>query len=70
MIELAQIARAAKRSLAEVLPELQAAGLAACPGRAEVFSDGCTRSCSGPSWTTTAGSRWRARCTARGFGPT
>jgi aminodeoxyfutalosine synthase len=40
MIELAQIARAAKRSLAEVLPELQAAGLAACPGGgAEVFSE-------------------------------
>ncbi|MCK7496193.1 MAG: hypothetical protein MZW92_38620 [Comamonadaceae bacterium] len=40
MIELAQIARVAKRSLAEVLPELQAAGLAACPrGGAEVFSD-------------------------------
>jgi len=40
MIELSQIARAARRSLAEVLPELQAAGLAACPGGgAEVFSD-------------------------------
>ena len=40
MIELAQIARVAKRPLADVLPELQAAGLAACPGGgAEVFSD-------------------------------
>ena len=40
MIELAQIARAAKRSLAEILPELKAAGLTACPGGgAEVFSD-------------------------------
>jgi len=40
MIELAQIARVAKRPLAEVLPELQAAGLAACPGGgAEVFSE-------------------------------
>ena len=40
MIELAQIARVARRPLAEVLPELKAAGLAACPGGgAEVFSD-------------------------------
>jgi aminodeoxyfutalosine synthase len=40
MIELAQIARAAKRPLAEILPELQAAGLTACPGGgAEVFSE-------------------------------
>jgi aminodeoxyfutalosine synthase len=40
MIELAQIARVGKRSLAEILPELQAAGLVACPGGgAEVFSD-------------------------------
>lgn len=40
MIELAQIARAAKRPLADILPELQAAGLAACPGGgAEVFSE-------------------------------
>ncbi len=40
MIELAQIARVARRPLAEVLPELQAAGLAACPGGgAEVFSE-------------------------------
>jgi aminodeoxyfutalosine synthase len=40
MIELAQIARAAKRPLAEILPELRAAGLTACPGGgAEVFSD-------------------------------
>jgi aminodeoxyfutalosine synthase len=40
MIELAQIARVAKRPLAEILPELKAAGLTACPGGgAEVFSD-------------------------------
>ena len=40
MIELAQIARVAKRPLAEILPELRAAGLAACPGGgAEVFSE-------------------------------
>jgi len=40
MIELAQIARVAKRSLADILPELQAAGLEACPGGgAEVFSE-------------------------------
>jgi aminodeoxyfutalosine synthase len=40
MIELAQIARAARRPLEEILPELQAAGLVACPGGgAEVFSD-------------------------------
>ncbi|OGB93810.1 MAG: aminofutalosine synthase MqnE, partial [candidate division NC10 bacterium RBG_16_65_8] len=40
MIELAQIARVARRPLADILPELQAAGLAACPGGgAEVFSD-------------------------------
>jgi len=40
MIELAQIARVARRPLEEILPELKAAGLAACPGGgAEVFSD-------------------------------
>jgi aminodeoxyfutalosine synthase len=40
MIELAQIARAARRPLAAILPELRAAGLAACPGGgAEVFSE-------------------------------
>lgn len=40
MIELAQIARAARRPLVEILPELKAAGLEACPGGgAEVFSD-------------------------------
>jgi len=40
MIELVQIARAAKRPLDDVLPELKAAGLEACPGGgAEVFSD-------------------------------
>jgi aminodeoxyfutalosine synthase len=40
MIELAQIARVAKRPLEGVLPELRAAGLTACPGGgAEVFSE-------------------------------
>jgi len=40
MIELAQITRVARRPLEEILPELKAAGLAACPGGgAEVFSD-------------------------------
>src|SRR5574341_536394 len=40
MIELAQIARVARRPLAEILPELKEAGLAACPGGgAEVFSE-------------------------------
>ncbi len=40
MIELAQIARVAKKPLAEVLPDLVAAGLAAVPGGgAEVFSE-------------------------------
>jgi aminodeoxyfutalosine synthase len=40
MIELAQIARVARKPLEEVLPELKAAGLTACPGGgAEVFSE-------------------------------
>ncbi|HSB81123.1 MAG TPA: CofH family radical SAM protein [Candidatus Methylomirabilis sp.] len=40
MIELAQIARAAKSPLETILPELRAAGLTACPGGgAEVFSE-------------------------------
>jgi len=40
MIELAQIARVAKRPLADILPALKAAGLVACPGGgAEVFSE-------------------------------
>ncbi|MFB3817666.1 MAG: CofH family radical SAM protein [Candidatus Methylomirabilales bacterium] len=40
MIELEQIGRVARRPLGEVLPELKAAGLAACPGGgAEVFSE-------------------------------
>lgn len=40
MIELAQIARVAKKSLAEVLEDLRCAGLGCCPGGgAEVFSD-------------------------------
>ncbi|MFT4646871.1 MAG: aminodeoxyfutalosine synthase [Planctomycetota bacterium] len=39
MVELMQIARLAKKPLAEVLPELQAAGLGSCPGGgAEVFA--------------------------------
>ncbi|HPF14269.1 MAG TPA: CofH family radical SAM protein, partial [Planctomycetota bacterium] len=39
MVELMQIARLAKKPLAEVLPELQAAGLDSCPGGgAEVFA--------------------------------
>jgi aminodeoxyfutalosine synthase len=40
MIELMQIARRAKKPLAEVLPELIEAGLGSCPGGgAEVFAD-------------------------------
>ncbi len=40
MIELMQIAKVAKMSVAEVLPELVEAGLGSCPGGgAEVFSD-------------------------------
>ena len=40
MIELAQIARVARRPLEEIMPELRAAGLEACPGGgAEVFSE-------------------------------
>jgi len=40
MVELDQIAKAAKRPLAEVLPELVEAGLDSCPGGgAEVFSE-------------------------------
>ena len=40
MIELMQIARVAKKSVAEVLPELVEAGLGSCPGGgAEVFAD-------------------------------
>lgn len=40
MIELAQIARVAKKPLADVLEDLKDAGLACCPGGgAEVFSD-------------------------------
>ncbi len=39
MVELMQIARLAKKPLAEVLPDLQAAGLGSCPGGgAEVFA--------------------------------
>ena len=40
MVELMQIARRAKRPLADVLPELVEAGLGSCPGGgAEVFSE-------------------------------
>ncbi len=40
MIELMQIAKRAKRPLAEVLPELIEAGLGSCPGGgAEIFAD-------------------------------
>jgi aminodeoxyfutalosine synthase len=40
MVELDQIAKVARKSLAEVLPELIAAGLGSCPGGgAEVFSE-------------------------------
>jgi aminodeoxyfutalosine synthase len=40
MVELDQIAKSAKRPLAEVLPELVAAGLGSCPGGgAEIFSE-------------------------------
>ena len=40
MIELMQIARRAKKPLAEVLPELVEAGLGSCPGGgAEIFAD-------------------------------
>ncbi len=40
MVELHQIAKSAKRPLAEVLPELIEAGLGSCPGGgAEVFAD-------------------------------
>ncbi len=40
MIELAQIARVARRPLQEIMPELRAAGLEVCPGGgAEVFSE-------------------------------
>jgi aminodeoxyfutalosine synthase len=40
MIELAQVARVARKPLSEVMPELREAGLDSCPGGgAEVFSD-------------------------------
>ncbi|MEM8711378.1 MAG: aminofutalosine synthase MqnE [Planctomycetota bacterium] len=60
MIELMQIARRAKRPLAEVLPELIEAGLDSCPGGgAEVFSDrvrdlGYDKKNTGQEWLDTA----------------
>ncbi|MEM1450145.1 MAG: aminofutalosine synthase MqnE [Planctomycetota bacterium] len=60
MIELMQIARRAKRPLAEVLPELVEAGLGSCPGGgAEVFSDrvrdeGYDKKNTGDEWIETA----------------
>jgi len=60
MIELMQIARRAKKPLAEVLPELRAAGLDSCPGGgAEVFSDrvhklGYDNKNTGDEWLATA----------------
>ena len=60
MIELMQIARRAKKPLAEVLPELQEAGLGSCPGGgAEVFSDrvrdlGYNNKNTGQEWIDTA----------------
>jgi aminodeoxyfutalosine synthase len=60
MVELMQIARRAKRPLAEVLPELREAGLGSCPGGgAEVFSDrvhalGYDNKNTGDEWLATA----------------
>ncbi|MBL6757191.1 MAG: aminofutalosine synthase MqnE [Planctomycetes bacterium] len=60
MIELMQIARRAKKPLAEVLPELVEAGLGSCPGGgAEVFSDrvrdeGYDKKNTGDEWIDTA----------------
>ncbi|QDV08665.1 Aminodeoxyfutalosine synthase [Planctomycetes bacterium Poly30] len=60
MIELMQIARRAKKPLAEVLPELIEAGLGSCPGGgAEVFSDrvrdlGYDKKNTGTEWLDTA----------------
>jgi len=60
MIELMQIARRAKKPLAEVLPELRAAGLDSCPGGgAEVFADrvhklGYDNKNTGDEWLETA----------------
>lgn len=60
MIELMQIARRAKKPLAEVLPELVEAGLGSCPGGgAEVFSDrvrdlGYDKKNTGDQWIETA----------------
>lgn len=60
MIELMQIARRAKKPLAEVLPELMEAGLDSCPGGgAEVFSDrvrdlGYDKKNTGTEWLDTA----------------
>jgi aminodeoxyfutalosine synthase len=66
MVELDQIAKSAKRPLAEVLPELIAAGLGSCPGGgAEIFSErihreGYRLKISGEQWLATARSVHRA----------
>jgi aminodeoxyfutalosine synthase len=66
MVELDQIAKTAKRPLAEVLPELVEAGLDSCPGGgAEVFADRVHRSGyklkqSGDAWLETARTVHRA----------
>ena len=60
MIELMQIARRAKKPLAEVLPELVEAGLGSCPGGgAEIFADrvrdeGYDKKNTGQEWLDTA----------------
>jgi len=60
MVELDQIAKSAKKPLAEVLPELVAAGLGSCPGGgAEIFSErvrqvGYRLKFSGDDWLATA----------------
>ena len=66
MVELDQIAKSAKRPLAEVLPELIEAGLGSCPGGgAEIFSDrvhqeGYRLKISGEQWLETARTVHRA----------
>ncbi len=66
MVELDQIAKTAKRPLAEVLPELVEAGLDSCPGGgAEVFADrvhqeGYKLKQSGDAWLETARTVHRA----------
>lgn len=66
MVELDQIAKSAKRPLAEVLPELIEAGLGSCPGGgAEIFSErvrqaGYRLKFSGDDWLATARTVHRA----------